>query len=66
MTALKEGVKHPVATVHQLFEHVENGHDLRNWNAIRRWAARNAYTLVFLSFMFFVTWIIDIIAGVFL
>lgn len=32
-------------------------------NRIRRWAARNSYTLLFLSFMFFVTWLIEILIG---
>lgn len=30
---------------------------------VEQWAAANAYTLIFLSFMFFVTWAIVTIIG---
>lgn len=31
---------------------------------VREWASKNAYTLIFLSTMFFVTWIVVFVANV--
>jgi hypothetical protein len=64
---LKERVRHPLTTVHELFEELpieENGHSVQNWNKIKCWAAKNAYTLIFLSVMFVITWAIQIILAV--
>lgn len=64
---LKERVRHPMATVHELFEELpidENGGSVKKWNRIKCWAAKNAYTLIFLSSLFIITWAIQIILAV--
>jgi hypothetical protein len=33
--------------------------------SVRKWAHKNAYTLIFLSALFFVTWVVEIVVEVF-
>lgn len=64
---LKRKVQHKVATVHSLFEELpldQNGNSVKHWNRIKCWAAKNAYTLIFLSLMFVVTWTIQVLIRV--
>lgn len=64
---IKKTVRRPVATVQSLFEELppeENGNSVKNWNKIKCWAAKNAYTLIFLSAMFVITWSIQIFLAV--
>lgn len=61
----RANIKHPVASVHQLFlEAPNNGHDIKRWTHLRLWAAKNAYTLTFLSACFVITWAVQIVSAV--
>jgi hypothetical protein len=57
--------RNPVASVHRLFEEIpENGHLPVKWTALRCWAAKNAYTLIFLSACFIITWTVQVLTAV--
>lgn len=61
---LKDGVKHPVASVQKMFAEIHDHTDLGRLTPLRCWAAKNAFTLIFLSIMFGITWVL-ILVGVF-
>lgn len=62
MNIIFQIVAHPRATARALIEPCEEA--ILCPNKIRAWAAQNAYTLTFLSIMFFITWILAVILSV--
>jgi hypothetical protein len=48
------GRQEPLNPISHLFEEIDESVLCKN--RLRVWAAQNAYTLIFLSVMFFVTW----------